>query len=249
MRLLVALIAWAVLAGGPARAEVVVFAPGGMASTMEELAQAAAKAGTGFKLVVGHSPGQARQIVDGAPADLFISADPQWMAFLQARALLAEGPSTLASTRLLLIARADSRVSYAAQPGESLAAVLGDGRLAIGDPFMLPAGRFARAALEKLGVWASVENRLAPLPDVRAVVALVERGEAPAGICFAIDAVANPRIRVVAEFPPEVAPPVDFPMAILANHQRPEVTRLYDFLRGPESRAVLLAHGFSVPSP
>lgn len=145
-----------------AEADVMVFAPGAMAGAMEEIATAAGASGTMVKLAVGHSPAQARQIADGGPADLFISADPQWMAFLASKQLLAPGsPATLASTRLLLFAAADNPMAFSAQPGESLAAALGEGRLAIGDPDMMPAGRFARAALEKMGAWPSLQGRLA----------------------------------------------------------------------------------------
>ena len=247
MRWLLAAVMTLALGGAAnAQAEVVVYAPGSLAGAMDDIAAAAAKAGASFKLVIGHSPGQARQIVDGAPADLFISADPQWMAFLAERAMLADPPISLASTELVVIAGAAGRATYSAQPGESLDPLLGDGRLAIGDPVMLPAGRFARAALEKLGAWGAVQDRVAPLSDVRAVVAMVERGEAPAGICFASDTLGNPRIRVVTRFPLEVTPMLKFPMAVVANRRRPEVARVYEFLRGPDSRAILVAHGFSV---
>jgi molybdate transport system substrate-binding protein len=233
---------------GAAKAEVVVFAPGAMSDSMEEIAAAAAKAGFPFKLVEGHSPGQARQIADGAPADIFISADPQWMDFLAGRHLLVEGSVTsLATTRLVLVALADSPLTFSARPGESLAASLGEGRLAIADPEMVPAGRFAKIALEKQGSWPQLVGRLAPLPHVRAVVAMVELGEVPAGIGFLSDVGNDPKIRVVTIFPEDLVPTIQFPMAVIGGHQRDEVSRVLGYFLGQQSQAVLRSHGFDAP--
>jgi molybdate transport system substrate-binding protein len=238
------LMAWAVAAHG----EVTVYAPAAMGATIDDLAAAATQQGTPFKAVIGHSPGQARQIVDGAPADLFISADAQWMVFLEERTLLAKDlVGSLASTRLVLLAPERGSLVYAGKPGESLADQLGDGKLAIADPTMVPAGRFARAALEQLGAWSAVEGRLALQQDVRAVVAMVDRNEVPAGIAFASDLPKASHTRVVLVFPTEVAPPIRFPMAVIAGHDRPEVVRVFEFLRSPQSLTILKAHGFAAP--
>jgi molybdate transport system substrate-binding protein len=247
MRILALLAILALLGlASPAMAEVMVYAPGAMSDAMEDIRVAAKQADLDVKVVVGHSPAQARQIADGAPADIFISADSQWMDFLYDKALLAEGSlATLAWTRLVLVAPNDTPWTYAAQPGESLAAKLGDGRLAIPDPDMIPAGRYGRAALTKLGVWSELDGKLALLPHVRAVVAMIERGELPAGIAFAGDLQGTTRTRVVTVFPADVAPMVVFPLAVISGRQRPEVTKLYDFLRGPQGQAALKARGFS----
>ena len=248
---------WAVLAAlgwlglaGAARAEVVVFGPGSMTEALEQVAAAAGQAGLAVKVVGGHSPAQARQIADGAPADIFVSADPAWMDFLDQKGLLVEASRTsLASTQLVLLAAAGSTMHYDARRGESLAAVLGEGRLAIADPDSVPAGRFARIALEKLDAWDAVAGRLALLPNVRAVVAMIERGEVPAGIGFANDVSPERHVRIVAAFPPEVAAPVSYPMAIIAGRDGAEIRKVYDFMRGPQGLAVLRRQGFSDPVP
>lgn len=243
------------LAGWPlppahAQSGVIVYAPGGLEEPLTKIAGLAREAGHPFTLVVGHSPAQARQIADGAPADIFISADPQWMDFLRDKQLLAkEVPTKLASTRLVLVAPKDSRLSFEAAPGQSLAAQLGEGRLAIADPDMVPAGRFARAALEKMGQWPMLQGRLAMLAHVRAVALMVERHEVAAGIGFASDVTKEGDLRIVLQFPAEIAPPLEFPLDIVAGHQRPEVEAVAAFITGPAARDVLKDYGFSDPLP
>lgn len=233
-----------------AQAQVMVYGPGSMAETLEQIAVSAARSGLAIKAVSGHSPAQARQIAEGAPADIFISADPVWMDHLRGKALLSEGSeAALASTRLVLIALAGNTRTYGAKPGESLVPLLGDGRLAIADPDTVPAGRFARAALEQLRAWDSVSGRLALLPNVRTVVAMVERGEVAVGIGFASDVSGQSKVRIVTEFPRSVAPPVSFPIAIIAGHDREDVRKAYDFIRGPGGLLVLRAGGFDEPQP
>jgi len=242
------IVGWSVSAPAVS-ADVVVFAPGALEESLTQTAQAAKEAGKPFKLVIGHSPAQARQIVDGAPADIFISADPQWMDFLDGKHLLANEPiASLASTRLVLVAPAASGMTYAGRPDESLATLLGDGKLAIADPDMVPAGRFAQVALEKLGQWNALQGKLAMLPHVRAVIAMIERHEVPAGIGFASDVAGDDKLRVVTPFSPEVAPPLDFPLAIIAGHQRDDVMAVARFIKGPEGLTALRAHGFSDPT-
>ncbi|MDR3437913.1 molybdate ABC transporter substrate-binding protein [Telmatospirillum sp.] len=232
-----------------ASADVVVYAPGAMGEALEQVAAASGQAGKPFKLVVGHSPAQARQIADGAPADIFISADPQWMDFLTAKHLLAEEPPvSLASTRLVLVAPVGSAFAYAGRPGENLSAGIGEGKLAIADPDTMPAGRFARAALEKLGQWQALQGRLATLDHVRAVVAMVEHNEVPLGIGFASDVAGDPKVRLVTEFAPDVAPSLEFPLAVVAGHERDDVAAVAAFLKGPETLAILHARGFADPS-
>jgi molybdate transport system substrate-binding protein len=231
-----------------AAAEVRVFVPGALAPALEEIA--ATGDGPAFRVVSGHSPAQARQIAEGAPADLFISADLRWMDFLRDKGLLVPGSEArLAATHLVLIAPAGRPMVYGGQGGESLAAQLGDGRLAIGDPDSVPAGRFARAALDHLGAWEGVAGRLALLPDVRGVVAMVARGEVAAGIGFASEIGPDPAVRVVLDFPAEAAPAVVFPIAILTGHDDESVRRVYQRILGPQGWAVLRAHGFSDPGP
>lgn len=232
---------------GHAKAEVTVFVPGGLAPAFEEIAQSAETRGIGLKVVSGHSPAQARQIEEGANADIFVSADPQWLDFLAARHLSVEGRrAVLARTRLILIAPARSSLAYGGKPGESLSAALGaDGKLAMGDPDMLPAGRFAKDALVRLGAWDDLQGHLAFFHHVGMVAAMVERGEAAAGIAFASDLNHDPKIRIVAEFSDQTAPPVDFPMTVIAGHDRAETLQAFEFLAGAEAAAILESHGFT----
>lgn len=237
-----------VLPGFAARAEVTLFVPGGLAPAMEEIAQAASQHALAFKIVSGHSPAQARQIREGAIADIFISADPQWLDFLQTNGLAAPGrQSVAAETRLALIAAAGSGLRYDAKPGESLAAVLNGGWLALGDPDILPAGRFARDALIHLGAWDDLQGHLAFFHHVGMIAAMVERGEVAAGIAFASDAAQDPKVKVVTQFPAAAAPPVTFPMTIVAGRDTPETVKAFDFIQGPQARAILAAHGFMPP--
>lgn len=220
-----------------------------MNDAMTAIAELAARQGVPFKPVIGHSPGQAKQIVDGAPCDVFISADPQWMDFLKDKGLLAEpGAVTLATTRLVLVAKADSPLVFTGKPGESLALALhlenGEERLALADPDMMPAGRMAVAALQAQGSWPGLTGHLALAQNVRAVAALVQRGEAPAGIGFASDLKGAEGLKVVYDFTDGGSPPVRFPMAVIKGRDGGVVAA---FLRRPEAQAILQSNGFQAP--
>ena len=187
----------------------------------------------------------ARQIENGAPADLFISADEEWMDAIEARGLLRPGTrSDLVGNRLVLVAPAGSRAAVALAPGADLAAALGDGRLAMADPDAVPAGRYGKAALESLGLWRAVEARIARAENVRAALALVERGEAPLGIVYATDARASGRIRVVAPFPAGGHPPIVYPIAQLAHSTGAEADAFRQYLLSAEGRAIFARFGF-----
>jgi molybdate transport system substrate-binding protein len=163
----------------------------------------------------GASSALAKQIENGAPAQLFISADLAWMDYLKQRKLLRDGTrKNILGNKLVLIAPAGSAIKADIQPGFPLAALLGDGRLATADPASVPAGKYTKAALEKLGVWDSVAGKLAPTADVRAALALVARGEAPLGTVYATDAAVEPKVRVVAAFPEGSLPPIIYPAAL-----------------------------------
>jgi molybdate transport system substrate-binding protein len=188
----------------------------------------------------------AKQIENGAPADLFISADTQWMDYLDQRALLKPGSrSDLLGNTLVLIAPAKSDVALTVAPGFPLAATLGDGRLAMADPASVPAGKYGKAALEKLGVWPSVANRIAAAENVRAALLLVARGEAPLGIVYATDAAVEPGVRIVATFPPDTHPPIVYPIALMAASQNPNAPALLAYLHGAAARAQFQKAGFT----
>ncbi|MFM2287282.1 MAG: hypothetical protein RL684_425 [Pseudomonadota bacterium] len=190
----------------------------------------------------------ARQIESGAPADVFVSADQDWMNYLQSRNLIApQTRSVVASNDLVLVAPADSKASLRIAPGFALAAALGDsGRLATGDPASVPVGKYAQAALTSLGVWASVEGRIAATDNVRSALAFVARGEAPLGIVYATDAKVEPRVRVVDVFPASSHEPIGYYAAATAKGPA-DAAGFVRFLLGPKAQAIFARAGFGKP--
>jgi molybdate transport system substrate-binding protein len=187
----------------------------------------------------------ARQIENGAAADIFLSADEEWMAYLDERHLVAAGTWVRpVGNRLVMVAPADRSRSVELERGFDLLAILGDGRLSTGDPAHVPAGRYGRQALEFFGVWNVAEPRLARAENVRAALALVERGEAPLGIVYLTDARASKAVRVVAEFPEASHEPIRYSFAILSGRDRADVRELLAHLTSPAGLAVFRAHGF-----
>lgn len=190
----------------------------------------------------------ARQIEAGAPADLFISADEAWMNHLDQRGLLGPGSRrVIAGNRLVLVAPSDSTVRLRISKSFPLVRALGAGRLAMADPAGVPAGRYGRAALETLGVWAAVEPRVVRSENVRAALALVERGEAPLGIVYATDAAASRKVRVVGVFPASSHPPIRYPAARLKTAKAKDASAFLAFLGSRQARAIFARHGFSAP--
>lgn len=191
------------------------------------------------------SPALARQIEAGARADLFVSADQEWMDYVAAKGLLrARTRSALVSNRLVLIAPIGSRARLSIGRGFPLARALGNGRLALADPDAVPAGKYAKAALVRLGVWPDLERKLARAENVRAALALVERGEAPFGIVYATDARASRRVRVVGIFPAGSHPPIVYPLAALKTSTNPAALGFRRFLLSPEGKAIFARRGF-----
>jgi molybdate transport system substrate-binding protein len=187
----------------------------------------------------------ARQIEAGAPADLFLSADETWMDYLAAKNLIIPASRlSFLHNQLVLIAPLSSNIRLEIAPRFALARALGLGRLAIADPAGVPAGRYGKAALEHLGVWRSVSDRLAPAENVRAALALVERGEAPLGIVYATDARASAKVRVMGAFPPHSHPPVSYPVARLKTSASPEAEPFRQFLLSREGKAIFARYGF-----
>lgn len=225
-----------------------VFAAASTTEAVTELAKLfQRKTGTRVVASFASSAALARQIEQGAPADVFLSANPQWMDVLAERELIVpETRSDLLGNRLVLIAPAASAGTVTIAEGFPLAEMLGDGRLAVGDPDHVPAGQYAKQALQALGVWTAVAPKLARAGDARAALTLVERGEAPFGIVYASDAAATPRVRVVAGFPPESHAPIIYPVAVVAGRDGPSARAFVDFLKTPEAGQVFRKHGFSV---
>jgi len=198
--------------------------------------------------VYAASSALARQIENGAPGDVFISADEPWMKHVvDKKAVKADTQRMLATNLLVIIAPADSKVALTPGPGFPLAAALGDGRLSLADPDAVPAGRYAKAALTKFGVWDAVQGKIARAENVRDALAFVARSAAPLGIVYSTDAKVEPKVRIVGAFPEGSHPPVVYPMAVTANAQSPRAQAFLDFLMTPESQKVLANAGFGPP--
>jgi len=226
-----------------------VFAAASLKNALDDAGRAYAGR-SGLKVIgsFASSSALARQIERGAPADLYLSANVKWMDYLQQRKAIEAGTRVnLVRNRLVLIAPASSRVSVRIQKGFPIDKLLGDGRLAMGDPDHVPAGIYGKAALVALGVWQSVESRVARADNVRAALALVARGEAPLGIVYATDARADPSVKVLGEFPEGSYPDIVYPAAVTAwAANRIEAGRFLRFLRSPEVAAIFERHGFVV---
>lgn len=187
----------------------------------------------------------ARQVASGAPADLFVSADEPWMDDLQGKGLIRKGTRvSFLRNDLVLIAPRASKARLRIARGMPLAAALGGGRLAVADPAGVPAGIYAKQALTRLGVWPSVQSRIAPGDSVRSALALVSRGAAPLGIVYATDARADPAVRVVAVFPAASHDPISYPVATLAASRNPQGEAFRRYLISAEGKAVFRRFGF-----
>lgn len=189
----------------------------------------------------------AKQIEAAAPADIFISADLDWMDYLAKRNLIKpETRTNLLGNHLVLIAPANSTVKLSVAPNFALAQALGNGRLAIADPSGVPAGKYGKAALEMLGVWASVADKLAPAENVRATLLLVSRGEAPLGIVYQTDAVADKGVKILGTFPDSSHPPIIYPIAAVASSTDPGDANYIAYLKSAAAGVVFEKHGFTV---
>lgn len=229
-------------------ADVTVFAAASLKEALDEQAKQFA-AGTGNKVIVayGASSALAKQIEAAAPANVFISADLDWMDYVSQRNLLA--PDTrinLLRNTLALIAPASSKATLKIGPNFALAAALGPEKLAMANPDSVPAGKYGKNALEKLSVWTSVEKQVARAENVRAALALVSRGEAPFGIVYSTDALADKGVRIVDAFPPDSYPPIVYPAAVLASSKSTAARPLLDYLRSAPARAVWEKYGFGL---
>ena len=221
------------------------------ASLTDALSEIAAdyqeETGTQVRLSFASSSTLARQIEAGAPADIFASADRQWMDYLSERGLIDEASrAEPIGNALVLIAPADSSVAAPTIDASlGLPALLGpNGRLAVGDPDHVPVGLYARQALEHLELWDEAEPRLARAEDVRGVLALVARGEAPLGIVYATDAAISPDVTVLGAFAAGAHEPIVYPFALLDGEPSAAAQDFFAYITGDEGRAVFAAHGF-----
>lgn len=189
----------------------------------------------------------ARQIEAGAPADLFISADQKWMDYAVDKKSIDTGTRvTLLGNSLVVVAPKSSiQGDITVDATTDWASLLKGGRLAVGDPEHVPAGIYAKEALQKLGAWDKLSPSLAPAEDVRGALALVERGEAPLGIVYGSDAVASKGVKVVGTFPENSHQKVEYPMAITEGHKNATVSAFYDYLKGPQAAEIFKRYGFT----
>lgn len=247
-RLIVGALALFLTAGVAKAQEVVIFAAASTANAVSDLAKLFEADGRG-KVIASFAASStlAKQIEQGAPAHLFLSADTKWADYLADRGLIATATRCdLLTNRLALVAPADSTLAVTIAPGFDLARPLGDGRLATGDPDHVPVGGYAKQALQALGAWRDVEPRLARADSVRAALAMVERGEVPLGIVYSTDAAISPQVRTLAVFPADSHSPVVYPLAMVAGDVPPAATAFYEFLKSPAAAAVFRRYGFQV---
>lgn len=220
------------------------------ASLQEALSEAAgawsAKGHSRPVISYAGSSALARQIEAGAPADVFIPADQQWMDHVARKGLIrANSRAPFLANRLVLIAPTGSKARLTVGRGFPLARALGKGRLAMADPDNVPAGKYGKASLTSLGVWSSIEKRIARAENVRAALALVERGEAPFGIVYATDARASRRVRIIGVFPASSHPPITYPIAVLRSSTHREAEAFSRFLISREGNAIFARRGFT----
>ena len=239
-----AVLAVAVSAGAWA-ADVTFFAAASLSSALPEIA-AAYKHDTGKTVTFSFAASSvlARQIEASPGADIFMSADTDWMDYLDNRGLVDHATrKTLLATHLVLIAPAGSSIALKIAPHVDILGALKGGRLAVADPDSVPAGKYAKSALTSLGVWNGVVDHLAQAENVRVALAYVARGETPLGIVYTTDALAEPKVKIVDTFPDKTHAPIVYPAA-LTKEAKPEAKAFLDYLSGPQARAIFVKYGF-----
>jgi molybdate transport system substrate-binding protein len=231
--------------------DVLVFAAASLKNALDEAA-AQWQRESGKKVVISYAASNTliKQIEQGAPADMFISADLDWMDYGQQKGLIKpDTRSNLLGNRLVLVAPKDSNISASIQPGFDLAALLKGGRLAMGNVDAVPAGKYGKAALEKLGAWDGVKDKIAQAESVRAALVLVSRGEAPLGIVYQTDAASDPTVKIVGTFPENTHPPIIYPIALTKDSTTPDAPAFLNFIRSPAARPIFERQGFTVLAP
>lgn len=228
--------------------QVVVFAAASLKNALDAAGSAWTKeTGKAVIFVYAASSAIAKQIEQGAPADIFVSADLQWMDYLESKQRIAKDTrSTLLGNTLVLIAPTDSSVQINSVNAELLIAALADGKLAMGEPNTVPAGKYGKAALEALGAWDALASKVAGAENVRAALAYVARKEAPLGIVYATDAKTEPKVKVIYTFPESTHPPIVYPAALTSTSQSEAAKAFLAFLGSNTASAIFTAQGFKV---
>ena len=238
---------------GAARAQggdVVVFAAASLKNALDAINEQWQK-DTGKKAVISYaaSSALAKQIEQGAPAQMFISADLDWMDYAAQKNLIKpETRSNLLGNRIVLIAPKDKTQSVDIKPGFDLLKILGNGRLSMANVDSVPAGKYGKAALEKLGVWSNVSDKIAQAENVRAALLLVSRGETLAGIVYQTDAAADANVKIIGTFPADTHPPIIYPVALTAGATSPDAEAFLAYIKSAKAKPLFEAQGFNVLS-
>ncbi len=232
--------------------DVVVFAAASLKNALDDVATVWMKE-TGKKAVISYAASNvlAKQIEAGAPADIFFSADLDWMDYVASKSLIRpESRVSLLGSSLVIIAPQDQALQMSKQfldkPLSELASILGPGRIAMGHVDAVPAGKYGKAALEKLGAWEGVKSRVVQTENVRMALSLVSRGEAQLGIVYKTDAAADPTVKMVWTFPEKSHPPIVYPIALTAEANNPDAASFLDFMRSAQAKSLFEKHGFSL---
>lgn len=246
LRWIAALLVASLMATAAHAAPVTVFAAASLKNALDEVGAEYEKTGGEARFSYAASSAIARQIEQGAPADVYVSADSDWMNYLAERKLIvAASRRDLLTNRLALIAPADSKVALKVGKGMPLAKALGSGRLAVAGPDV-PAGKYAKASLTALGAWDSVSGKLVQTENVRAALQFVARGETPLGIVYDTDAKVERKVRIVGLFPDGSHPKIVYPAAVVASSKNPDAAKFLAFMRTPKAAAVFHKYGFTV---
>lgn len=228
--------------------DVVILAAASLKNALDEASAAWSKAtGKATRISYAASSALAKQIEAGIPADLFISADIPWVDYVAERKLIKPASRfDFLGNEIVLIAGKESKIDLTIAKDFPLRAALGDGRLAMANIDAVPAGKYGKASLESLGVWASVADRVAQAENVRMALVLVSRGEAPLGVVYRTDATADPNVKILGAFPAGSHPPIVYPAALLATSTNPDAEAFVAYLKSPAARPFFEKQGFTV---
>jgi molybdate transport system substrate-binding protein len=238
---------WGVPPAAAQNGDLIVFAAASLKNALDGINDAWQKeSGKKAKISYAASSALAKQIEQDAPAQMFISADLAWMDYVAQRNLIKpESRANLLGNRIVLVAPKDKAQDVDIKPGFDLAKLLGGGRLAMANVDTVPAGKYGKAALQKLGLWTQVSDKVAQTENVRAALLLVSRGEAPAGIVYQTDAAADPNVKIIGSFPESAHPPIIYPVS-LTNKAGPDAAEFLAYIRGAKARPLFEAQGFQV---
>jgi molybdate transport system substrate-binding protein len=254
-RIFLAAAAMGIVAGfaGPASAQdgLTVFAAASLKNALDSV-NAACEAEVGSKATISYaaSSALAKQIEEGAPADMFISADLDWMKYLSGKKLTKPNSEVkLLGNRIVLVAPADSKAATTIAPNFDLNGVVGDGKLAMANVDSVPAGKYGKAALVKLGVWEGVSSKVAQAENVRAALKLVSTGEAAAGIVYQTDAAAEPGVKIMDIFPEDSHPPIIYPVGLTAASKSQDAADFEKCMQGTKAKELFEKEGFTFLAP